>query len=300
MKDFVLIRFFDNEKYAKEFLDGNISMNFLGAYWGPDSDRLNEEKELNHFDKKPITPAKYGQDDRYEGTILLLEKDSDIIPEEIRQRCIGNVILRIEEYRYCNLLCMCAVDFDQELNKINLPDTDYFKEHFGKYVVLIRDTEEFIRRLDSQLMQTGYDYVYGRVKYNDLLGDDTLTSRHSLQMESNIQTDGLAEAIKKGKIIDVFDKDQLLNKQKEWRLCLYRGIKEESRVSLPSLGSLRDISQMCDTDNLNTELLHLFPGYTYSMLQPDGDPSYKGNISRNDLQTKICSDGQYKILFNIG
>ncbi len=118
-------------------------------------------------------------------------------------------------------------------------------------------------------------------------------------LEGKIYTDGLSEALEKGIATDVFVKDQLLYKQREWRLCVYRDVQEENRYFLPPLGSLEDIAQLVEIENLNIVLKKQHQGLSYSLIHPDPNINYEGNISRDALQKKISADGRYRVLFNL-
>lgn len=299
MKKIQLVRFFREKKWADEFCRGNISLNWLGAFWGPDLDQI--QNGGGNSETKEIKPFEYGRDDFYEGTFLVKGEDCSMLPAQLSKYIIGNTIFRVEEYKYCNLLCMCIVDYDDESKKIYLPDTAYFKENFGNYAVIIKDTDEFLRRINKCMSLSGFDYLYGRVNYTDIIGDYSITNRHSMQMQTELLTSDLSELIGTGRVLDVFDKDKLLYKQREWRLCVYRGLQIEKRYEPdPKMEALEDIAEVVSTDDVINVLMNQHLRYRYSLVQSNKNEEYFGNITREELQRKICADGKYRILVNMG
>lgn len=305
MREEVLIRFFDQEQYAKCFLNGDIYMNDLAKFWGPNLDALKEEKKREGWETKEITPSKFGRDDDHEGVIAVQYKEDNPIARQLGiENVLGNVAYRIEEFGKCNLLCLYAMDIDHDEKKIYLPDDKRMKEHFGNYAVIIKDKQAFIDRMLAPLRGDDY-YLYGRVDYIDLLGDDSITKRHHAAMQSNCSDTAFAPFIEKAfadgtaKTVDVFEKNMLLKYQREWRFCFYfHDARREAR--LHKIKKLDDIAEIVNVGDLITKIRQLYPEYRYALMKP-GKSGIKGNINREEFVRKLYTkDQKVRVLFQIG
>lgn len=77
--------------------------------------------------------------------------------------------------------------------------------------------------------------------------------------------------------------------QREWRLALYRGVKEIDAYRL-EIGSIRDIVECVQPSDLSKTIDGLFVN---NMIKPC-DEGYYGNISRKDMKEKFYQLGDNK------
>lgn len=205
---------------------------------------------------------------------------------------------RIEAFQYCKLQCFYAVDYDDVNKKICLVNTDYMLEHFGRYAVVIRDKDEFIRRIETKLQAMDADYLMERVNYNSRILNEAVKDNHHLNLQTNIQED--IDSLQ-GEAIDVFIKTSFMKDQREWRICaLDRPYGTDPlRIDIP--GCFKDIVKVIDSNRINDYLLQMFPKYGYSLLQPSSESGYQSNVFREELTEKIKGiDGKYRYLAILG
>lgn len=303
----ILLRFMNERNYVKSFLAGKLYMNTLAYFWDEEKiDKAKKRKQaiidayktagipINPDDVRvPIedTSSVSGQMDPFEGTIETL-RDGAELPDDFKRILAADVFYRAEGYKYCNLNCFYRLDYNRVGNCVTW-DMDSRIYDFGRYVMMIQDPDEFIRRVIKASDSLGYKCVCGNVKYHPLKkdGDRITLGRHIL-----LECEGAEEFIDiaSGKIAvaskrDCFDKMDNLAYQQEWRIALYRGLKETQAYIL-DVGPLYDIVKWVKTEKLNEELHDMFLKEKASA----DLAGYRGNIKREQLKTDFYLLGENK------
>lgn len=224
MKDYLLLRYLEELGFTERFMSGYIRLNSLDFFWG-------EHDE----------PTKDGQIDSMEGLVCPIDATSI------------DDCARSDGYKYCNLLCC---------NRLNYIETDKSVEwcinnemgKFGDYVVIIKDPDEFQKRLVAAANALEYCCLCHQVDYSDCI-DETR---------------------------DVFNKSPDYSYQNEWRAALYRGLEVCEPYEL-YIGPINDIAEWCYTEDLRNHLTRIFSEHDYRNTHLNSH----GNISRSDLAKKM-------------
>ena len=134
--------------------------------------------------------------------------------------------------------------------------------------------------------KNGFKYCAGDVNYYK----DIKPGVHGMFFNSEASFDFSKMPVPIGQKLDSFDKTYKYKNQNEWRISLYRGVKEEKAYDLV-IGDLHDIAVLtdirCVTDNFNFLLQH-------AELKTNWDYGYKGNVSRDELRDLFIALGDYK------
>lgn len=222
----LLLRYLEERPFVDMFMAGHIRLNALSFFWG-------EHDE----------PTKSGQIDAMEGLVCPIDARS------------ADDCSRADGYGCCNLLCCNRLRYVQEGDMVGW----YFNwemSSFGDYVVIIKDPDEFQRRLVSAASEQGYKMVCQEVDYS-----------------------GKVDASR-----DVFDKAAEFAYQNEWRAALYRGT-DECEPYVLDIGDIGDIAEWCYTRELDQHLTRLFHAHDYRNATNDTC----GNISRTELAGLFAS-----------
>ena len=220
LRDSLLLRYLEEQPFVDLFMSGHIRLNSLNFFWG-------EHDE----------PTKTGQIDAMEGMVCPIDASS-------MDDCA-----RADGYKYCNLLCCNRLNYVQTKDTIGWYMTEGMDE-FGAYVVIIKDPDEFQRRLINAANNQEYKCLCQSVDYDDIV-DDTR---------------------------DVFNKTGEFAYQNEWRAALYRGVRKCEPCEL-YIGPIDDIAEWCYTKELPRHLSRIFYDRDF---KNTWKASY-GNISRMEL-----------------
>lgn len=153
--------------FVQSFLDGNLYMNSLNYF------RTLEEsaqKEGNKAQKDPMEGVC--------GTISKnrLRQVGFHFSEDLLEVMGNHVPLLSENYGYNNLFCLYRLQIDEDAKTIQQPSRQLVnfndKDNAQKVVIRFRDSEEFLRRLETALQTalTGQalEYaIYGGVTYEN-------------------------------------------------------------------------------------------------------------------------------------
>lgn len=225
-KDSLLLRYLEEKPFVDLFMNGRIRLNALGFFWG-------EHDE----------PTKEGQIDSLEGLVCGIGAKG-------REDC-----MRADGYRYCNVLCCYRLDYVTEGDTIGWYTNEYM-DKFGDYVVVIKDRDEFQKRLVKAASKLGFKCGCNSVDYSNRFSSDR----------------------------DCFDKEEGYAYQKEWRAALYRGTDKCEPYEL-CIGPIDDIAEWCLTSRLNKTLENIFRCHDFA---PSRE-RYYGNIDRYDLEQLFAS-----------
>ena len=218
--DSLLLRYLEEKDFVDMFMAGEIRMNSLGFFRG------------NHDE-----PSKIGQIDRYEGLTC---------PVGARSTDDCRVT---DRYQYCNLLCCHRLNYYEDGETLGWY-LDETMNHFGDYVVIIKNRDEFQRRLVRAASEAGFKCGCNVVDYSSRVSADR----------------------------DVFDKEKMYAYQNEWRAALYRET-DECEPCILSIGPINDIAEWCRTRDLQQHLYKIFHNRDFIGSQDQ----YYGNIDRKQF-----------------
>lgn len=284
-------------------------MNALGYFWD-EYPLIQAEKRLKEIKTKAIKNGEYsqnvyvplesklseGQKDLYEGTATICRLDKFGISESFKDYLFCNPVLRAEGYRYCNVACFyrldCAMSKLPNQQLMVSYDIPQIMNEFGKYVVAILNEHEFIKRIGKAADALGYKFLCGNVQYHDLkIGNKTVVSGHRAILEGQEKISLNGEDVQILEQRDCFDKMANYQKQKEWRIALYRGERSTDAYVL-KVGNLRDIVQKFSFENLSYTIdasIRKNPG----CLVANRMNNWYGNTTRKELSDHFYKLGDY-------
>ena len=155
---FFLVKFYDNQKHADDFVHGRIFAHSLSWFKkGEDSDES-------------------GRKDRYEGTISWMQPGKCrvvINGMDISDDLAGPVHAQRHWLNHLNVFCLHAAH-SGDLNLANLSNIESLRQELtipdecltlGKYAVVVENVPEFINRMRSSAHAKGYGIARRLVKY---------------------------------------------------------------------------------------------------------------------------------------
>lgn len=266
----ILVKF---TNYADDFQDGNLYMNTLNYFW-------------NHGFEE--------QRDILEGLSSTIPIDlSSIRVPEMEKYMITDYYLRAEGFKYCNVMCMNAIDIILNGRSCSFNISKNMVE-FGKYAIIINDEVEFLKRINRTANK--YKYLFGKVKYHT-------PEKNGILMENKHHL-----IIKGDKLFDInnfntkekrgsFDKSIKYKYQNEWRLCIYRGEKRIDHFTLP-IGDIRDISTRIKSKDMEAQIDTLIKNVKFTQSKEND----YGNAGRDELRTLFqeLGDNKATLFFTIG
>lgn len=297
----VLLKFIKKKEHVEDFLNGNFYMNTLynfGEKMFEDARRKREALIKANPEKNPddITVKMYdglsvSQSDTLEGVVGY---GSNALFEPIfGDNLLSDCIYQAVGFQYCNVLCFYRWDYISSnlFLRCEVPNIADFRKEFGDFVIIIKDKQELLRRIDAAIRNTKYFYGCGDVEYRTFMkdGSETYIGNKSYVL-LNIKRDTLANIrdmrLENGDCFTKFDKYAWQN---EWRVALYRGKKDTSAYTL-RVGDVRDIAYSIRTDELISELIKM---YVAGDIKPS-KKGYFGNVSRAKLRRKFYKLGGKK------
>lgn len=198
---------------------------------------------------------------------------------------------------------------------VQLPSANMDK--FGDVVIVIKDEDEFIRRVISAIRNRGEHCIIGDVRYHNLVDrvDPNTMNMHSITMiSSNAPSvhnggfqlpdrgtfdlsllDGTDGIIWRG----CLDKYSIYASQREWRICWLPNDRNYEAKIL-SVGSLDDIIDIVNTKDIRQYLLKKYRGYVPGIIDSVRS-KINGTESYRDFQEYIKRiDGTGDLIFEIG
>lgn len=270
-----LIKYFGKKEYAEQFLKGELYMNSLAYFWD------------NGFED---------QRDLFEGVSETFDKKSLGLPIPWQQIIDGDVMFRLDAYRYCNLYCFYRVDIDENgignpvgysgmipYKAIRLPGADM--QEFGDTVAIIKNEAEFMKRVIKAL-EKDWMCVAGDVRYRQIEGSPSGMGGGSYwQSQKLYQAPRLERGKGKTSTKDCFIKTSHYSNQREWRICLFRNMKKEEPYIL-KVGNLVDIVELVPADKVQERLMQMYMPCIPADVAPQFS-GFKGNIRRSEFKEKM-------------
>lgn len=221
-----LARGFKEQKWAEQFLRGDIYMNTLGYFWNEGNVEQQDFLEGACASFDPHIMRGFPKD-----LIDVLAKESYAIP-----RGAG----------YCNVCCFSCVlikQVDTRVDLIELPDPGL---DLGSWIVVIDNPRELISRLRTAVLQLGFDFVAAPVEYRESVQLDPSQVVKS-SMDFKIHDPLPAHTVFPNGIprfnAGVFVKNIRYAKQAEWRIAVNRNERSYEPLIL-KLGDLADIAHL--------------------------------------------------------
>lgn len=284
-----LIKYFANEDYAKQFLSGKLYMNSISHFWN------------NGFES---------QMDIFEGVSETIDKTKFGLLVYWQQILDGDILFQLNAYAYCNLLCFYRVDMmpgaaPDPLGKpyalpgsctIHVP-SENMKE-FGTTVAIIHDERAFVDRV-LQALEPGWLCVAGDVRYHGVKGRRGGRPGNAVfKAQGDFDAARYARPGTVSSRRDCFNKQEQYDFQREWRICLFRNVKDTDSYVL-NVGGLSDIVELVPSDRIQERLLHLHAPCVPGIVPPQYS-GYRGNITRNGFKEKLYAfDGGMGSIFMV-
>lgn len=221
---FFFVKVFEKKEYAKALLDGKLHINRLSYFR-----KIEEIGEAN-------------RSDRHEGVIGWLQpgkvifkiNDFEIPPKDMA----GPISIQMNYHGNINVFCIYAAHSGkfEYLTEESLPEFRKQLEipedclRMGEHAVIIRNSKEFIHRIEEAVKSKGYR---GSAKLVDYYSSEEF-SGHFTEQEA------------------VFKKRIEFQHQREYRIAL-AGFPGDGPITL-EIGDIRSFAQMCDVSDVNKGL----------------------------------------------
>ena len=239
-------------------------MNSLYYFWNQFALDQAAEKRRKDLEKNPkLDPNTYmvpilggpgpGQIDLFEGTAGPEEVCRASVPDDYKEYAIADVVYRSVGMGYCNVLCFYKMSYQMYLERF-IKDSAPQLEEFGRYAIILKDVDEFTKRITRAVKKQGYQATCGPVSYRDLkLNGGPAKTGHHVTIKEGLLHDISDLHLKR----DAFIKMSKYSYQNEWRVALCRGTKDTSACSL-KIGNIRDIAYCVERDKLIDSIEMLF------------------------------------------
>ena len=271
----VLVKFFSTRDYALNFIRGKFYMNALNFFWNEYPARF------------PLSSA---QADLLEGVVGI--KPATWEDSAFNNAVLSDIIFRSIGYRYCNILCFYKLEY-QITHKLNRHIVYYPVPNMsdcGNYVVIIKDKAEFQHKIRESFKGTKFKFLCGDVEYRKLQKNGipiNISKSHHLVMKAE---NPVVISLRDMNITaDCFTKYEKYRNQHEWRLAIYRGVKETTPY-VHNVGDLTDIVALTTANELIAELDKMFINGELKA----SPTNYYGNTNRNNMRKLFYKLGDDK------
>jgi len=220
---FFLVKVFDREEYARDFIKGKLFSNRLSFFR-----KYEEDESANRGDK-------------YEGVVGWHQPDQ--IRLEINGKIItdlaGPVMTQMNWHDHLNVFCIYAAhsgdfyEISEEIieefkKQISIPKEC---ENLGDYAVIVTNFNKFIERVKAAASSNNYGLNAGLVEYYD----PTSFNGSFSEVDS------------------IFRKRDEYKHQKEYRFSFDTGIAGNDPLIL-NIGDISDITMQCKVSDINAQL----------------------------------------------
>lgn len=265
----LLMKFFEKEEYAKSFLKGNLYMNSLSYFW-----------ENGFEDQRDMLEGLSGE---------LKAKFITQFEQEFEKHRITDYMVQYTGYKYCNLFCMTQLKLNPSENNLQF-DWDEQMKKFGKYIAIITDEAEFLKRIDKAMKVNNLNYYCGDVEYIKVPFKDCISlNSNSLVFHKSSHLQHSTRIVSSLKSRDSFNKYDKFAWQKEWRICICCGDRNTNPYTL-KIKPINDIAVMLNINNLNSDMLNKI----FNKSNKIKSPKNQGNISREDLKNQLIKLDNYQ------
>ena len=233
---FFLVKVFTKEDHANKFLRGELYARRLSWLKGIECDEVDDERR-----------------DEYEAAVMpQLENlritlgSKDAVTGEVEKFTISKEdlaappIFQLEHFDHINIFCMYAAN-SREFEQVSEDNLQAFRTQlelpkdclkFGRYAVVITNTQEFLRRVKAATHRIGYKICRGLVKYYD---PEVGTPLGPLDIRI------------------IFTKRKKFSHEREFRFAIDTGTLGSEPITL-NIGGIDDIAIRMYTADINREL----------------------------------------------
>lgn len=265
----VLIKFTKLD-YAKSFQQGKLYMNTLSWFW---NNGFEDQKDILEGVIAKIQPRNMSA---FDPTFL------NVQCEDFQIQACG--------YEFCNVFCMSKIDVNVSPNGQIRVTAPAKMDKFGEYAVIIDDEEEFLKRINRAITNNGHKYLCGKIMYHSpKINGKNMTANHQMLLKTANSYD-IKQLIRDAnhRKYDSFDKSTEYQYQNEWRLTLYRGVREQDAYLL-DIGDLNDITHIVKNSEINIiQLINEHKNLSKSV------DCYYGNVDRHELRDLFYQLGENK------
>ncbi len=291
----ILLKFISKKEYLKDFLDGKLYMNSLYYFWNQGALDEAKKKRVQDLKNNPqLDPEEYavqitggpgvGQIDLFEGAVNTVASNDTNLPSYIKNHMFMDMFYRSVGMGYCNVLCFHKLDYELACNGMVY---EYYlgnMKEFGEYAVIIDEKAEFLRRVNRAVEKQGFMYLCGTVNYKKpKLNGKNVKEGHNIVLKCHEKADI------QGGVGDAFVKIDKYAYQREWRIALYRGIKDTKAYTL-EIGDTRDIVHWVRSENIEAEIEEMFQ----RKVVKHTDDCWYGNVDRKELRKLFYQLGDNK------
>lgn len=294
---FILTKFFSKKEYRDDFINGRLYFSSLSEFTKVvDEGRLIEEaKRGNVFAKQELEKLNNkSQRDIYEGAIASISpKDLTELEADMRDVMCSDVYIKPTGYDYCNIMSFCRMQYNKKHIKTK-EFIEWFEPNmsdFGNYVIIIKNPDEFVRRIDYAMKKRNYKYICGNVEYHPItLNGAVATPKNSVVLEAAVDLN-VESVLQRCSIknYDIFNKCDYYEFQNEWRIVVDDNCTNKEPLKL-NIGDLSDIVQSVDLLEFSKELLNGIMNCKYELFSL---MDY-GNITRVDMKAMFYDKGNNK------
>lgn len=280
----ILMKFISNREYAEDLLKGKLYMNSVDYFW-------------NEF--KLTDNGVPGQMDLFEGTYGYLDVSKYGFEPIWQKLQTSDIVVRSEGYKYCHIHSYYRLDYwiDNSMGKVGIvkySDLSSMRQ-FGKYVVVIDDEMEFLRRVNKMVERhNGAYFLCGNVRYHEMrkCGRRVPYKKCMVLKIKDYLVDVREEQYKAimTKKCDVFDKMKSMDYQKEWRIAIYENEKNVNAKIFSINEGIQDIAHIVDAEHLDEDIKRIFRWG----IPKQGNVGWYGNMNRKEMRDKFYELGEYK------
>lgn len=179
-------------------------------------------------------------------------------------------------------------------------------DRFGNIVMVVKNEEQFIKRVLEAVKKQGGECITGDVRYHklqDRINPQTMINRHSISLISDENSlFDMKKLLADSKDIIRYgslDKYERFADQKEWRVCwLPKEYNDKGKIL--HVGDISDIIDIVDAKHIRRYLLKQYSGYLPGILS-ERRRSCKGTVSYKKFKENVEEiDGKCRIVFEIG
>lgn len=302
---FILTKFFSRKEYRDDFIKGKLYFSSLSEFTKVyDERRLIEESNNGNAVACQELEKLYNKSQRdvYEGAIASISpKDLVEFDMDMRNVMCSDVYIKPAGYDYCNIMSFCRMEY----NKKHIKTREFIEwfepnmSEFGKYVIIIKKPDEFVRRINSVMEREKYKYICGNVEYHTITFNGREAAKKNAMIVKNVEDINIGNILQRCSVknYDIFNKCDYYKFQNEWRIVVDDNCTNKKPLKL-NVGDLSDIVQAVDLSEFSKEILNGIFNCKYDSFSL---VNY-GNIIREDMKTIFYDkgNGKGKLIVMIG
>lgn len=302
---YILTKFFEKKSYQEEFVKGKFYLSSLSAFTKTYAERglIKAAAQGDKYAKIILEKQRNkSQRDVLEGTIASIppSRVTELL-DDMRKAMCTDVMIRALGYDYCNVMCFCKMEYRRQIVEggMKLAWNEPDMKDFGEYAIIVKNPQEFIRRIDVAVCNQNYQYICGDVNYHPMtLNGRAIKIKHSmtLGLEKSIKIEDFLQRSKRIDY-DAFDKCDSYKSQNEWRIAINNGVADEQPLRI-DVGDLSDIVEKVERRELSDKMKKLFVNFEVFPMEE----GYYGNVSRIEMREAFYHLGEDKgnLMINIG